>query len=133
MISNFTHTSGSNYVQLMWTRPKYHPKLYELKYVCIMKKNTGHHSSSTNIIKTMTQYLISGSCSIIIADLRPSSKCVLNLIAVYNPASIDAGIVIIVSTSKLPLNCCKWFDELFKSVAFVLSKEISIFVCFFME
>ena len=100
MISTPTFTSGSNYIKLMWTRPKYYPEIYELKYVCVMNNASGNHYSSTYILKSMTNYLTTGCCSFKISDLRPNSICVLNLIAIYNPASSDTGKVIIVSTSK---------------------------------
>ena len=101
MISTPTYTSGSNYIKLTWTRPRYLPTVYELKYVCSMKNNSGHHSSSTDVIKTRLQYLNLDCCSITIFDLYPKSICIVNLITVYNPASSDDGIVIIVTNGKL--------------------------------
>ena len=111
MISTATHTFGPNYIQLMWTWPKYFPEEYKLKYVCVMSNPSGNLSSSMDIIKTMTRFLTSDSCSIKISDLRPNTMCFLNLIAVYNPASSDTGIVITVTTSKLPLISCYWIIE----------------------
>ena len=52
-----------------------------------------HHSITTN-----KQNLSSGTTSVTIHDLRPRSICMLFLLAVYNPASIDSGIAIIGST-----------------------------------
>ena len=125
MISTPTHISGSNYIQLKWTCPNYRPELYEFKYVCVVKNSSGNLSSRKNIIKTKTQFLNFGSCSAKITDLRPRSICVLNLIAIYNPASSDTGIVIIVTTSMLPLISCWWLTGLDIPIAFILdSNEI---------
>ena len=95
MIHSHSVKSGSDYVELIWTRPKFFPKRYQLIDVCTKKPTCTHrHKNSTYVTKRM-QNLSSDCNSVKISDLRPSSICILLLLAVYNPASIDTGIAII--------------------------------------
>ena len=51
-------------------------------------------------IKENAQNLSSNTTLVRISNLHPSSNCRLLLLAVYNPASIDSGIVITGTTSE---------------------------------
>ena len=96
MICNHSLATGSDYIKLKWTRPKFLPEMYllrvqygsTLKPRCMFKKDKNKYS------KTNAQCLASDTTSVTIYDLRPKSVCALLLLAVYNPASIDLGIVI---------------------------------------
>ena len=96
MIHTCSFSSGMDYVELEWTRPKFPPQSYTVTYLC--SEMNMPHSSRTAYVHTMTQQLSSEIHSIRIFDLRPSSICTVNLVAVYNPASIDSGIVLNVTT-----------------------------------
>ena len=115
---SFTFTSGLNYVHLTWTRPKYLPEIYELKHVCITEPKCRHDDNSTDFIKASVKYLSCDSGSFRLSDLCPSTKCVLNLVAVYNAAGIDSGIVITVRT--LAETKSKWNSGLPGSIMCVL-------------
>ena len=97
MIPSCSLTSGSDYFELMWKSPQYRPEIYERTYLCINLLTCLHNCSVADFIRPKVSILHSNSTSFSIRDLRPDSVCVLKLVAVYNPASIDSGIVI---TSK---------------------------------
>ena len=101
MISDTWYTFGSDFVQLMWNQPRFWPEKYELKYACIMKHSVRPYYKSEEYIKTKKQKIHFICTSIRIPDLLPSSSCAFNLVAVYNPASIDPGIVITAITGAL--------------------------------
>ena len=94
MIRSHSVASGPDYVKLNWTHPKFQPERYKLKHVCTMKPTCTPRNATNQYITTKTQILSSDTTSVTIADLRPSSICMLILLAVYNPASIDSGIAI---------------------------------------
>ena len=98
MIRSHSLASGSDYVKLNWTHPKFQPESYQLKYVCTMKPTCTTRNDTDEYITTKTENLSSNTTSVTIPDLRPSSICMLILLAMYNPASIDTGIAIIVTT-----------------------------------
>ena len=87
MIPSHSVTFGPDYVKLNWTRPKYRPERYQLKKVCTIKPTYTPSNDIMNYVMTKTQNLSSE-----ISDLRRSSVCILILLVVYNPASIDTGI-----------------------------------------
>ena len=89
MISTLPLTTGSDYIELNWTRPKFIPVKYLLHV-----QYTSFKNARKGCVKTNSQCLSSDTTSIKISDLRPKSVCVLILLAVYNPASIDSGIMI---------------------------------------
>ena len=91
MIRSHSVESGSDYFEVNWTRPKFLPKRYQLMDVCTCT----HRQDESNYVMKRMQNLSSDCNSVKISDLRPSSICILLLLAVYNPASIDTGIVII--------------------------------------
>ena len=98
MIHSHNLTYGSDYVELHWTHPKFLPERYKLKYMFTMK-HTCTPNYDRNIYETRdTQSLTTDTNSFRISGLRPSSICKLNLVAVYNPASIDSGIEITTTT-----------------------------------
>ena len=94
MIRSHSVTSGPAYVKIKWTSPKYGPERYQLKYVCTTKPTYTPSNDTMNYVTTKTQTLSSATTSFTISDLHRSSTCVLILLAEYNPASIDTGIVI---------------------------------------
>ena len=94
MIRSHSVASGLDSVKLNWTHPKFRPERYQLNYVCTMKPTCTPRNDTNHYITTKTQNLSSDATSVTIPDLRPSSVCMLILLAVYNPASIDSGIAI---------------------------------------
>ena len=98
MIHSHSVASGQDYVKLNWTHPKFQPERYHLKHVCTMMPTCTPRNDTNQYITTRTQNLSSDTTSVTVSDLRPSSICMLILLAVYNPASIDSGIAITGST-----------------------------------
>ena len=96
MILSHSVASGPDYVKLNWTSPKYGPEMYmyQLKYVCTLKPIYMPSNDTVNYVTTRTQTLSSDITSFSISDLNPRSICILILLTVYNPASIDTGIAI---------------------------------------
>ena len=94
MIRSHSVTSGTNYIKLKWTQPRFQPERYQLKYVCTMKSTCVPSHDTNHSIMTKTQNLTSNTTLFTISDLHPTSICILTLLAIYNPASIDKGITI---------------------------------------
>ena len=94
MIRSHSVTSGTNYVKLKWTHPRFRPERFQLKYVCTMKSTCAPSQDTNHSIMTKTQNLTSRTTLFTIYDLHPSSICILTLLAIYNPASIDKGITL---------------------------------------
>ena len=94
MISSHFVDSGPDYVKLNWTQPKFLPERYQVTYVCILKPTCTPSPNTSRYIVTRTQNLSSDTTSITVSNLHQRSTCMLILLAVYNPASIDTGIAI---------------------------------------
>lgn len=100
MIRGHFMASGSDYVELIWTRPKFLPEKYQVTYTCTVMTRFTPNDDKKNRITSNTQYLSSGTTSFRISDLCPRSICTLILLAVYNRASIDSGITITGTTEN---------------------------------
>ena len=98
MIRLHSLVSGSDYINLNWTRPEFLPGMYQLKFAVTMKplRTSIHNMNDSVVAKTLN--LSSTTTSVNISGLRPSSICKINLLAVFNPASIDSGITILGTT-----------------------------------
>lgn len=94
MIPYCSHTSGSGYVELMWNIPQYPPERYEVTCVCIVNSILLTNRHNDRVVNIRMANLTSNSTSVRVPKLSPNSICTLKLIAVYNPASIDPGIMI---------------------------------------
>ena len=92
MIRTHSLAFGSDYVKLNWTQPNFLPEIYELNYMCSMRSTCTPNFAMNNSVTTSAQNLSSETTSVTVSDLCPSSICMLFLLAVYNPASIDSGI-----------------------------------------
>ena len=95
MIDAYFLASGSDYIEVIWTPPKYLPKsyVYQIMQTCtLMATSTLKHDMKKDVV-TNTKSLSSGTTSVRISDLCPNSTWMLILLAVYNRASIDPGIV----------------------------------------
>lgn len=92
---------------MMWNSPQYHPERYELTYLCIANSTCCPETCHEPIlVNSRILNLNSDSTSFRLFDIRAFSVCVLRLVAIFNPASIDSGIVftakmIAANTSKL--------------------------------
>ena len=100
MIHTYLLATGSHYLELNWNNPRYLPQSYQLKYMCTSKNMSKYQNFNENYILEGTKCLTSNTSSARISNLPPGAICTLFLLAVYNPASIDYGIVIIKSTSN---------------------------------
>ena len=94
MIGNYSLVSGSNYVKLSWPHPMFQPEKYQLRYICTLKATTKCKDVTENYVMAGTNNLSSRTTSFRIPNLRPSCICTLIVLAIYNPASIDTGIVL---------------------------------------
>ena len=93
MIQNLQTNTGLDYVEITWDRPMHDPIKYELTYSCRLQKGEEY-------ITNQPETLPSTSNSVRLSQLLQDSICKLNILAVYNPASIDPGISVTESTSK---------------------------------
>ena len=91
MIHALSLDTGSDYVELHWTRPRFLPETYQITYMCNL--NATSEKDTRDYITKKTQHLSSGTTSFRISHLLPGSNWTLVLLAVYNWASIDSGIV----------------------------------------
>ena len=81
----------NNSIQVRWKEPEYRPTLYELALVCKYDYN-----DQINLMDKFT--LLPQETTLTLTGLPASSECTFTLKAVYNPASIDAGISVSYST-----------------------------------
>ena len=88
MIRSHSVDFGPDYVRLNWPPPKFAPLMYQLKYMVTMKPTGIPNNRTHDHTMPKAKILSSETTSVIL----PSSRCMLNLLAVFNPASIDAGI-----------------------------------------
>ena len=103
MIEEWKYSSGVNYIAITWNSPKYEPAMYELYYTC------GLHGENHSYISSRLENLNSYSTTARVSGLLPESVCLLRLLAVYNPASIDPGLIITVETLRAEKPMCKCF------------------------
>ena len=106
MIEHSSLNSGLDYVELTWTRPKSIPEKYEINSLCFMPYTRSYLHNEIEIVNHAFSNLSSSTTSFRISQLRPNSTCVLKLLAVYNPASIDSGIVVTGTTSAERTGVC---------------------------
>ena len=85
---------GSDFVHLKWKIPKYLPDRYRLRYSCKLSMQVNHYIQAT------IENIMCNSIGLKISGLNPQSTCVLTVFAIYNPASIDSGITVILKTLK---------------------------------
>ena len=94
MISSHSIASGSDYVKVNWTHLQFPPERYQLKYVCSVKTACTPSHDTSHYVVAKAQNISLDTTSVTISNLCPCSSCMLILLAVYNPASIDTGIMI---------------------------------------
>ena len=77
-------SSDTEQIWISWTPPEFNPYYYQLKTSCRLQcDNQAYHLTEV----TMGSF----ATSTLITSLRPRSVCLIKLVAVYNPASIDPG------------------------------------------
>ena len=91
LIRNLRTKSGLDNIRLSWDSPKLRPIKFELTFSCRL-------INGEEYITNVQQILDSTSISVQLGKLRTNSACKLNLLAVYNPASIDPGITVTKNT-----------------------------------
>ena len=87
---------GSDFVEVRWSSVLYMPERYQVTFSCRLESNNSHYVSA-KIANISPE-----NCLLRVSKLFPGTVCVINLIAVYNPASIDEGITLICNTSPVP-------------------------------
>ena len=98
MISGYNIESGMHFVRITWHCPKYEPERYKLAVSC----------EQHGIIGYQVDITLDPPCtSAEVTGLRSESICTINIVAIYNPASIDAGITINATTESN----CKYSTE----------------------
>ena len=106
MIPSYSVSCGSDYVKLKWAVRHFRPESFEITYSCSVRQVHMAKNEQTHYVNKTIRSISSNATIIKICDLRPSSVCILNLLAVYNPASIDSGIDIIASTLAVHESKC---------------------------
>ena len=96
MISNVSVTSGFDYVELRWNIPRYPPERYKVTYLCSINCTWISNCGIDRIVNltTSNKHVTPKNNFIKLPKPTPKCICTLKLVAVYNPASIDSGIVI---------------------------------------
>lgn len=83
---------GPDHVQVSWTPPQFQPYWYQQITSCnLLCDHRTYHLTEVLVDAYLTKTTT--------AHLRPGSICVIKLTAIYNPASIDPGLGIIVHTT----------------------------------
>ena len=95
MISARQSVTGVDFVRIDWSYAVHKPDKYVLSFSCTVnpeKHDCEDVSAKATDIKSETT-------SFTLLGLLPGTVCVIKLFAVYNPASIDSGIMLITSTT----------------------------------
>ena len=92
MIENIQIFGASDHIDIKWDSPKYDPVIYKFQYSC------GPKSGGPNYITSPVFPLSSYQTGVRLPHLRPSSVCQVRLVAIYNPASLDPGLLLDATT-----------------------------------
>lgn len=92
MISNIVAVPEIDRIMLTWTEPRFFPRNYKIATSCM------YPCADTAYITDKGTKAISIARKFHINNLRPGSDCTIRFTAVYNPASLDEGIIITAST-----------------------------------
>ena len=91
MIKKISTAAGANFVYINWSQPIFLPESYLMKFNCWrMPTETEYVCLNLEILPFHTMLTVE--------ELFPGSRCVFTLYSIYNPASIDDGITLGVST-----------------------------------
>ena len=85
MIKNVSAKAGTNYIEIVWSAPKLLPLSYLINVTCRLLYDGKEYINKVWEITPLDTILTIGK-------LYPGSQCLYNLLAIYNPASIDDGI-----------------------------------------
>ena len=85
MIKNLTATAGTNYIEIVWSVPKFLPKSYCVNVTCRLLYSGKEYK--LEVVKATPMDTI-----LTVGNLYPGSQCLYTLLAIYNEASIDDGI-----------------------------------------
>ena len=101
MINNLAFYAYSKSIWLKWSPPAFLPYFYVQTINCKLRFHSLPYVERTF---TLERYATSSGIGL----LKPDSECQIKIKAVYNPASIDPGIYMSVSTfPQCKLNQCK--------------------------
>ena len=126
MIPNVSLASGSDYLELNWKSPQYRPKKYYLSYLCIIRSTCLPNSPIADFIKATMLNLRSDITSIKIKNLDPNFICVLKIVATYNPASIDSGIVLTSRSLAVNTGKCTFAWKFWNSICIQLRNSCTL-------
>ena len=112
MVKKFAlkHDYQTRILTLSWAAPVYLPYSYKLLFNCyLLDSNTQYRKAQYSLPSTTVNFTFAG--------ILENSKCKVNLLAEYNPASIDPGLdqlllVTIPSKSKY-INTCIEYNTLY--------------------
>ena len=80
-----------NEIKVSWTSPEFKPYFYQLTTSCKLTCDARTYY--------LTEVMIDSHVSVrTVPNLLPASTCIIKLIAIYNPASLDPGITLSAST-----------------------------------
>ena len=91
MIENVSATAGTDYIDIVWSAPKFRPVFYKAIVMCWVVFNGA-------IYKYKTYKTSSDDTKLRVNDVYQGSRCAYTFSAVYNPASKDDGITKMVHT-----------------------------------
>ena len=91
MVSFDNVNKGIKIIEVSWTTPRYLPYWYQQTTSCrLLCDQESYYLTEVEVDSSRTASYAK--------DLLPGSVCLIKLIAVYNPASNDPGIMLFVST-----------------------------------
>ena len=91
MLNTLRVNSSTHNISLTWEHPYYLPLYYEQKAKCV-------HWCSDQWLFTPKRTLSASLTSSVLLDLQPATQCIITFKAIYNPASLDPGIIKVVYT-----------------------------------
>ena len=85
MIKNVSATTGADFIHITWSQPKILPSSYRVHIGCwLVHVHIEYVREELEASPLSTMFIVD--------QLLPGSRCVITLLAIYNPASIDDGI-----------------------------------------
>ena len=83
--------AGENQLVVLWTPPRFYPDHYKQTISCRLLCNQRTYYLKETMVNGMEKLTTSNA-------LMPGSVCLIKMVAVYNPASIDPGIGLVAHT-----------------------------------
>ena len=87
MIEPYLSGMDVDFIEVSWNPPKYKPSIFKLSVACTRLCDGERYL-------VYNESLLPSATSFQISQLHDGTTCYITLIAVYNPASLDPGILI---------------------------------------